>query len=410
MELKNLKEMFSLSPSLPGGQQLSSENIQSTETYVEYGKRVCGIVTGNNNSLSIFLQKVYQTEKNRQVNDHRLQQDKKTKLQQKLSGEKSQEQSINAEIANTQLKIDETNEQINELDIALSNAKANDGKENKMAKIKLIIGIVILIILTTYLFIFYSSTFYSAFLLTATQLISMGQNALSIAMFNTNAIPEAYNQGFGALTFILSAPIIFMALGYCLHYFMEQTGIGKWIKASLLLLITLSFDCILAYKIGDLLYQITAISNWSDLPPYSLNIALCDVNSWAVIFCGFIVYLVWGIVFNMSMTAYTDLRSNKKEINSIKTRINHAKKELSTLQQNIAPLKATLQTHQHNIHQLEEQLQKGYFINTQIMKVALSDFFAGWVAVMTILIPETSKHQAANDIYNNFIINVQSHA
>lgn len=398
-----LSKLFTQVPMSPVIQSSSAQNIQTNETYTDYGKRVCGIVTGNTTSLEVFLTKVCQTEKNRQINNQAEQQRIKQGLQNNLLSEERAEQATQAQLANTQLAIQEANDRINDLNATLEDAKAKDGEENKMAKIKMSIGLIILVILTFYLFIFYSSTFYSAFLLTANQLISLGQNALNIAMFNTNAIPEAYQQGLGAMFFILSAPIIFMGLGYALHFFMEQRGNGKWIKSALLLIITLCFDCILAFKIGKLIYEIEVINSWTELPPYSIDIAIKDINTWAVIFCGFIVYVIWGIVFNMTMTAYADLRSNKKEINAIKKQISKAKAEFSKRQQEIAPLHATLANHKAKIDSLRKQIERSFFINTELMRVALADFFAGWMAVMPILIHDINQHQEARNKYNNMI-------
>ena len=398
-----LSKLFTQVPTTQNVPPASVQNIQTNETYTEYGKRVCGIVTGNTTSLEVFLTKVCQTEKNRQINDQAEQQRIKQGLQNNLLTEERAEQATQAQLANTQLAIQEANDRLNDLSAALEDAKAKDGEENKMAKIKMSIGIIILVILTFYLFIFYSSTFYSAFLLTASQLISLGQNALNIAMFNTNAIPEAYHQGLGAMFFILSAPIIFMGLGYALHFFMEQRGNGKWIKSALLLIITLCFDCILAFKIGKLIYEIEVINSWTELPPYSIDIAINDINTWAVIFCGFIVYVIWGIVFDMTMTAYSDLRSNKNEINTIKKQISQARAELSKHQQEIAPLQAALANHKAKIEHLRQQIQRSFFINTDLMRVALADFFAGWMAIMPILIPGIDKHQEARNKYENMI-------
>ncbi|MDE6498654.1 MAG: hypothetical protein K2L21_08340 [Muribaculaceae bacterium] len=240
-------------------QPQSTENIQAGETYLQYGKRVCGIVTGNTTVLAAFLTKVYQTEKNNQVNDQAAQQKIKQGLVNNLTSTQAKLQSSQATLSNIHIQIEAARNTISDLGQELNNAQAKDGQENKMAKVKMIIGSIILAILTFYLLIFYSSTFYSAFLLSANQLINYGETALSMAMFNTHAISDAYQEGMGSVLFILSAPIIFMGLGYSLHYFMVQKGAFKWIKAGFMLILTFVFDCILAYKIGKLLYEIIAV-------------------------------------------------------------------------------------------------------------------------------------------------------
>lgn len=362
------------------------------------------MTTANLTSLAAFLTKVYQNERQRQVNDANQQQQLKLKLQQDLNKAQAAEQRIQAQITNAENQVQTLKDQISDLDSELAIEKQNDGQINKAAKIKMTIGLVILALLTFYLFIFYSSTFYSAFLLSASQLIeSDPQNLLGMAVFNTHAISLAAEDGFGALCFILSAPIIFMGLGYILHFFMEQNSKTKWFKASGLLFVTLAFDCILAYKIGELIYNIAALSSWSEMPPFSIEIAMRDINSWAVIFLGFIVYFIWGIVFDMTITAYSELRSNKDAINRLKSRINSAKTALSGQNQIIATLKADLSGKQNEINSLNNRISMGYFIDNQLIKTALADFYAGWSAIMTPLVTDTQHHLKAQQIYDNFL-------
>lgn len=398
-----ISRLFALAAPAQNMQPQSSENIQSGETYLQYGKRVCGIVTGNTTVLAAFLTKVYQTEKNQQVNNQTAQQKIKQGLESNLADAQTKLQSAQAALSNLRIKIEAAQNSISDLNRDLANAQAKDGQENKMSKIKMIIGSIILVVLTFYLFIFYSSTFYSAFLLSANELINYGATALSIAMFNTHALSDAYHDGMGSLLFILCAPIIFMGLGYSLHYFMVQKGSLKWVKAGFMLLLTFFFDCILAYKIGELLYEIKILSSWTEMPPYSFDIAISDINTWAVIFCGFIVYVIWGIVFDMTITAYSELRSNAREINSIKNQIAAEKAELLKLQQGVAPAQADIDKYNSEIENLTKQIQKGVFINPQLMKSALADFFAGWMAIMPQLVSHQTEQVQAQNIYNNII-------
>ena len=49
--------------------------------------------------------------------------------------------------------------------------------------------------------------------------------------------------------------------------------------------------------------------------------AIHDINSWAVIFCGFIVYIIWGIVFDQCMDAYDKMDLNKTKLKEIAQKI-----------------------------------------------------------------------------------------
>ena len=381
----------------------SNDNKNKGETYTYYGKRMCGLVTGNVKSLAAFLTRVYQTERQRQINDQNEQMRLKQQLQKDLAQVQNLAQQQRAAVVNAEADIKNINEELADLENQLAEARAKDGEENKMAKVKLVLGCVILSILTYYLFVFYSSTFYSAFLLNASELIDApGGNILGMAVFNTHAVEMAAKDGIGALSFILTGPVIFMGLGFCLHFFMETQGMMKFVKAIGMLLITFMFDCILAYKIGELLYEFVRLGDWGNMPPYSIALALHDVNSWAVIFLGFIVYLIWGIVFDMTMTAYADLRSNIKEINCIKNNIKQARKKLTAQEQKIPMLNAQIDQLSSKANSIGKEISKGVFVNNQLMKTALADFFAGWMVIMPSL-SNPSEQAQAQQIYDNSI-------
>lgn len=267
-----------------------------------------------------------------------------------------------------------------------------------MAKVKLVIGLVILAILTLYLFVFYSSTFYSAFFKQFDANITIGA-----AMFDSQAIPHALNDGLGELVFILCAPIIFMGLGYGLHFFMLQESWTKYVKTGSVLLITFVFDCILAYLIAEKIYNIQSLMTLSTMPPFSIEIAAHDVNVWAVIFCGFIVYLIWGIVFDMAMTAYEDLRSNRKEILRLENEIQSKKDAVSSEKSTITSNKAKLQDLENRKQALMNEMSQTVHFDPQIIKTALADFFSGWMTMMGALSKPTNEQNKANEIYGSTI-------
>lgn len=378
----------------------SLDNKTHDETYTHYGTRICGKVTASLPALNPFLLKVYNGEKQRQISDLNLQEQRKGQLNNDLiqkNGEIAQERTKLDAINN---KIDNINDEIENLNNSLIDAKNRNGEINKMARIKLRIGCIILFILTTYLFIFYSSTFYSAFFKNFIE-NALTNDAPSVgeAMFDPQAIPNALSNGFGELLFILCAPIIFMGLGYCLHFFMQAKSATRFLKAGSVLLITLIFDCILAYLIGKKLYDIEGIISFEDLPPFSLNLALHDINFWAVIFCGFIVYLIWGIVFDMSMTAYEDLRSNKQEIEHLKAKIIELKEAKIAEKQKIDFANLTISKLQADKASIEQSLSQSVHYDLHIIKLALSDFFSGWMAMMNGLNMSKKDQEQANQIY-----------
>ena len=108
------------------------------------------------------------------------------------------------------------------------------------------IGTTILVLLTFYLIVFYSSASYSAFF----RIYVPGVN-LREAMLDPNTFIKALNDGFGELLFILLMPFIFLALGYLIHKFVDKKPIINYLKVLLLFMVAFVFDGFIAYKITE---------------------------------------------------------------------------------------------------------------------------------------------------------------
>lgn len=368
------------------------------ETYVYYGTRICGKVTASLPALSAFLPRVFNAEKQRQIEDEEMQRRHKQNLAKKLEGTDNDIIQTKAEIGKNEHRIQYLNDSITTLNEKLLEAKSIHGDINKMAKVKMIIGLVILTILTLYLIIFYSSTFYSAFFKQFGVNVTIGE-----AMFDPQAIPHALSEGLGELIFIMCAPIIFMGLGYGLHFFMQQDTWTKYVKTGSVLIITFIFDCILAYLIAKKIYDIEILTKLGEYPDFNIRMAIADINVWAVIFCGFIVYIIWGIVFDMTLTAYEDIRSNKKEILKLEDNISAKKDSLSQERQILTNNNAKLESLENNRKSLVAEMSNTIYYDTQIIRTALSDFFTGWMTMMNGLSRPAIEQNEANQIYKTTI-------
>ena len=368
------------------------------ETYVYYGTRICGKVTASLPALSAFLPRVFNAEKQRQVDDEELQQMRKQQLVKDLEDTENDIALTKSEIIKKENRIREIDESIAEVREKLIEAKSLNGEINKMAKVKLIIGLVILAILTLYLIVFYSSTFYSAFFMEFDVDLSIGKK-----MFDPKAFRNAWDNGVGELIFIMCAPIIFMGLGYGLHFFMQQDSWTKYLKTGCIVAITFIFDCILAYLISQKIYDMEILTKVGDYPEYNISMAVRDVNVWAVIFCGFIVYIIWGIVFDMTLTAYEDMRSNRKEILKLEDNIQVKRDSLSHEKQHLTTVKADMEVLENKRQSLMKSMTQTIHYDTHIIRAALSDFFTGWMTMMNGLSRPKHEQDEANEIYNTTI-------
>jgi len=372
-------------------------NKQEGETYHHWGLRVCAIADGSCFTLIPYLQNVYNYIYREQMNNQALQDSQKKDIECKKEQKQREIESLERKVNNNQQQQDETKEKISELNEEKTKIKNKAYEVNKEAKMKLIIGLIILVPLTLYLFLFYSSTFYSAFF----KDFSTTTNVLN-SMFDAEALSKALEASFTELCFVLCAPIIFMGLGFALHFFTIQKSVTKYFKIAAILCITFVFDAILAYMIGKHLHEMEVIIGTAPLnSTYGFNDAISDINTWAVIFCGFIVYIIWGIVFDMSMSAYNQLDLNKINIKAIDKKILLYKNEIAELKQNEQILNNSIINARNAISALTAQISKSIIIDKAAIKTEMTNFFSGWVAQMSVLGMNNAQKQEATNTFNN---------
>lgn len=393
----SIKDLFTLKkcPETQAEPANTEAKLQN-ETYVQYGKRICGMVNASKTALAAFIHKIYNHERQAQANDEARQNELKGKAKAELAKIETEIDATQNNLSNENVKKDTETENKNDVDSEIKRLEDTEGKLNRPAKTRMIVGSIILIPLTLYLFVFYSSTFYSAFFKDFSEAADLGIKA---AMFDAQAVSHALDNGITELLFVLSAPIIFMGLGYCLHIFSAQKSKGKYLKLAAILSITFIFDCILAFLIAKSIYDTEALNMLGDLPPYTLSMAFSEVNFWAVIFCGFIVYLIWGIVFNIAYTAYDNLHSNKAEIEVLKIKLASIKQKIAEIEGAIALIKKKLTDLNGKKATLQQSINNNIYIDKTAIRVALTDFFSGWATVMPALGKSTAEQEESKLVF-----------
>lgn len=225
------------------------------------------------------------------------------------------------------------------------------------------------------------------------------------AMFDANALSNAANASTTVLCFVLFAPVIFMGLGFSLHFFSVQETWTKYIKMMAIITVTFIFDAILAYMIGKHLHEIEVIIGTASLgSTYGVTDALSDINSWAVIFCGFIVYIIWGIVFDMTMTAYNKLDLNKIRTKSIDKSIEDTQNLLKQEKNNESSLEKSVHELNNQIESIVSQISNKVLIDKSAIRTEMVNFFSGWMAQMNVLGLSSDEQQLSNDTFNQTLI------
>lgn len=377
--------------------QENPESRRTGETYEQWGTRICGIVSGSLTALPPNLQRVYNAIYNEQAQNVELQEAARANTQAEIQRKNGEISAIKQKKEDASSDIAEINKQIETLQAREHEIRVGKERVNKQQRLKLIIGLVIIIPLTFYLFIFYSSTFYSAFFRDPSNITDVMQ-----AMFDSNALANAFAGGITEFGFVLSAPVIFLGLGFALHFFAVQKEKTKYLKMAAILLVTVMFDCILAYKIGEQLHSFGILTGQYPInEEYTAAMAFRDINTWAVIFCGFIVYVIWGIVFDMCMTAHDNMDLNKTELADIAKEIAAKQKKISDLTTNLRNLTTQENAAQTELQQLMAKLGHEVYIDFAAIRTEMTNFFAGWIKMMQVLSLGQDQQDEASEIFKS---------
>jgi hypothetical protein len=191
---------------------------------------------------------------------------------------------------------------------------------DKRPKAQFYIGLGLLIPITIYLFVFYISASYSAFFK------DFETESLTAAIFDSNALTKAINHGWLEALFVGTISFVFMGLGYLVHMFQKIKTAASYFKLAALFVLTFMFDVILAYLIERKIFLFDAVLGEKFTP----SIAIQSVNFWGIIFAGFVVYIIWGLVFDFVMKEHENVDKIRSFIRVKKEEVKNAfvKKEI----------------------------------------------------------------------------------
>lgn len=199
-----------------------------------------------------------------------------------------------------------------QIDEDISDVRNNPEKfgidATKKPKAQFYIGLLILLPITLYLIVFYMSASYSAFFK------QFETTSLVESIFDANAFSKALNDGILEAIFVCTIPFAFMGLGYLVHMFQKEKSKG-FFKIAAMFMTTFIFDSILAYQIESKIYELS--KTLSD-PSFDLKIAFTKVEFWGIIFAGFVVYIIWGLVFDFVMKEHDNIDKIKVFISKLK--------------------------------------------------------------------------------------------
>ncbi|MCU7614595.1 beta-carotene 15,15'-monooxygenase [Chryseobacterium sp. GMJ5] len=426
--IKNLFKLKSIPVETPKEEESSkaetNSNVESSEesrkrTYHESGYRDSSRTSGNHSTLSICLDAVYSkfqneekemVEKQQKLKESYVTEQKNKETEIKaltvaLETKEDQLKNKNKEIENYQNQIQVFKAEINDLP---RNPEKYNVKATKGASTKFWIGTILLVPITLYLLTFYISTSYSAFFKSFDAKVTVIQSVL-----DARAWERAWSEGSIEGAFVTFIPFVFLGLGFLIHMFNETKTWANYVKLGLLFIVTFIFDAILAYQIESKLYE---LNKTFDSPPFDIKIAFTTIQFWGIIFAGFIVYIIWGLVFDFVMKEHRDKDKikNEQEIRQknvlfLLEKINVLKKEIEEILANIGNTKEIVIKTRGRIEELQNIID-GVIIPTKDYKLYASEYVQGWITFISekIAVSRTEKQTMIDDCISSYTTNLET--
>ncbi|MFV5688913.1 ABC transporter permease [Flavobacterium sp. ZT3R25] len=382
--MKSLTQLFSLKKVDEAPKNDIDENENDRDqiriTYYQSGFAASIKATGKPIVLKACLQNLYMSFED-QCRKQKLEQDRlKQPYREEQEKNRTELKKCEAAIGIYEKKEQDLNEDINQIKSEIVEVKRNPDKfgieEGKGLKAHFYIGLILLLPITLYLLVFYISASYSAFFK------EFSNDSLTAAIFDADALTNSFKASWLEGVLVITIPFVFMGLGYVIHMVQKVKGIKNIFRIIGLFITTFLFDALLAYQIEKKIYE---FNKTTDSSPYNLDIALGEAEFWMIIFAGFVVYIIWGLVFDFVMKEFENIdkirayiRGQKEkliDLNKLTTvyinKVNDFKQQIVTINGKISELQSKIdgfvfpvKEYLHYHHQYKE----GWFqaINTEI--------------------------------------------
>lgn len=353
---------------------LSSTNLEEQKvTYHKDGYDRSKSCQGRSENLKGALEAIYY----RFENDCKTKTAEQDKLKQpyvsELKGKNTSLLNKNEDLEKLASEHDVKNTRIEKLKQDIINVKRKPldyGLEvSRKASARFWIGLIFLLPLSVYIFIFYVSTSYSGFFRNFNPSVDIFGG-----MFYPRALQEAYNDGILEIGFIVFIPFVFFGLGFLIHMFQSKKGLLNKVKMGLLFVITFIFDAILAYLIDGKLYSLN--KRFED-PDFSVAIASVSASFWVIIFAGFVSYIIWGLVFDFVMKEHSDRDKVQSFINGIKNEIENKEKGQLKIKERVECIEKEMSEIKKRASELDSIID-GFILPIFNYKALAAEFLQGW--------------------------------
>jgi uncharacterized membrane protein (DUF106 family) len=366
--------------SKPVENRLSNSISGNKITYTMLGFQSAEKSKSKPESLDNYLNIVYE----KFIDDLKLNDEEKDRKISQLKSELAQKKQLRQEILSsieiTKSRKDDKEEDIEALKVEKIEIRGGAGELGETTPF--IIGSFITILLTLYLFVFYSSSGYSAL---------YGIKPGSLGFLNPQVFSDAGRKGGLVVALIILFPVIFLGLGYLIHDSLEKNKVLKdegksqqFTLISFLILITFIADAFIGYKISEGVHRNNFNAGITN-EQWELNLIFSDINFYLVLILGFVVYVIWGVLLNRILShpfLKSESEKTKLLLDQIDGKIEKRKLEFQAISNELSLLEGKLEFFDEDIPQLQKKIfgiENGTLpVSLTALEGSIGEFMSGW--------------------------------
>jgi hypothetical protein len=251
----------------------------------------------------------------------------------------------------------------------------------------------ILVVLTVYLFLFYVSAIYNAFLFDAAKSAEEGLRTgreLSVTIFNGEAFQKAWASGGMTFAFLSTAPSIVIGLGFLIHHFLraKQKAIVVAIVG-----VTLLFDFLLAYEI---VYQIDRIKllTGETTVAWSIGVLVKSPEFYIILLAGFVVYIIWGLLLRAVLEGVEKFHPARVAIRALNDSILALEANTKRLENDLRDA-TRIEIDLTGKVGVLRQRRSPRELQNNVFQRHLEELMQGWLTYITQAFPEDREQMAA---------------
>lgn len=325
-----------------------------------------------------FLDNVYETFIEEQKLDAKGIKDRIDKLRAEVQQSRTKKHETQAEITTCESLKSEKDKQIEDLELEKIEVRKGEGETGDT--IPFVIGAFITILLTLYLFTFYSSSGYAA-------LYGVKEGEVS---WISNPFAEISG---GSIAIVILFPVIFLGLGFLIHDALEknkklvaQNKPQKFMTIGALLFITLLADAFIGYKISQGVHN-NEFNAGLTQKQWEFSMIFTDINFYIVLLLGFVVYVIWGFLLNFVLShsfLKTESERTKILLENINRKIEEKRAELASIISRINNSSNLMLALDDEISGKQNDIigyENGVIpVNIPSLRAAVGEFMGGWGA------------------------------